>query len=816
MLYERLKKIECYINQDQESVCISGSSHILIEGVAGSRKTDTMIRLGLRRFIREDKNLLFLTQIGSVTDEIKKRIEDYIGCEVQKQGGSNHYLFRGEKATIEISNFDAWIHHQLTDCQVENLSSIGSFHQYKVKLLYEFCLNRPSLIKGFVLKNGELADEILIDECQDFEENKALLLLEMLKLYPNVRSVFAGDRMQTLFEHSIRGTHPIDIIYRLHPSRFHLTTCFRCPRAHLLFTNRILERSLKKYDCQKMRSVSRNDWDKPFLFTHGSVSRIYDAHQVAQQCIEMLGILCQENSSIQPSDVCFIMRKCNDQKVFEFLKKYLELFWGIPDSVIHFSTQQDGFRTPIQWEKALNKTCLLSIHGDKGKGHKVVFFLGLTQGSIPEECAIHKKRELVFDSLLNVALTRSTQYLFIGFHGARPSQYLCLPEIKELAYCSWDQIPDNAPKVYRSISKRLFFQPPIFEEKPMRPHEIIVPALWPSALPDLLRNFERVEDLLGFHPKMTITVFGKKCKTPPTLPHYWLSKLTQILLWKSVSPDSFFSHIGSWFSFPVLFTQNEKFVCLVKDLDLNLLLGTPLYKEKLSETQDESHKNMLDSLFKRPTFVLSSWLEPYYEMIKQIVNKKTVPLDGWIWLVYYFLEMNGEYCSSFVLPKEFKLERYIKNIQAFSSMLNKDIVMNPCHDLRSFIFDETRLKGLGFTKEHDPLIYKKGFSFGITASSDIFDIQNKTLYLLKHGCLDFSREWILMASLCSFFPIKGHEQFPTEKVCVVNFSSGKIASWDKPLISPAILDKLLPEFPSNLHEILLSLLSRRLKVFLKN
>ena len=55
-----LEKIEDYINPDQRSICSSDAQYIVMEGVAGSRKTDTMVRLGLRRHLRENKHILTL------------------------------------------------------------------------------------------------------------------------------------------------------------------------------------------------------------------------------------------------------------------------------------------------------------------------------------------------------------------------------------------------------------------------------------------------------------------------------------------------------------------------------------------------------------------------------------------------------------------------------------------------------------------------------------------------------------------------------------------------------------------------------------
>jgi hypothetical protein len=133
----RLVKIEDYIHSSQKDICQANEKYIMIQGVAGSRKTDTLIRAGLRRHILHGRSLLFLTQVGSVTDEIRARIEAYMGIRIHRQMGSNHYLVRSLGKTIEIANFDAWVHRQLEDCGWPHLIHMGSFHSHKVKALHE-------------------------------------------------------------------------------------------------------------------------------------------------------------------------------------------------------------------------------------------------------------------------------------------------------------------------------------------------------------------------------------------------------------------------------------------------------------------------------------------------------------------------------------------------------------------------------------------------------------------------------------------------------------------------------------------------------
>jgi hypothetical protein len=104
-----------YISSEQEKIVTDRSRIRKVSGCAGSRKTDTMIKCGIYFMTssKKDVHCLFLTLVGSVTDEITERINNYLNISIEKQGISNHYMGRFQNHTIEIANYDAFIHKQL-------------------------------------------------------------------------------------------------------------------------------------------------------------------------------------------------------------------------------------------------------------------------------------------------------------------------------------------------------------------------------------------------------------------------------------------------------------------------------------------------------------------------------------------------------------------------------------------------------------------------------------------------------------------------------------------------------------------------------
>lgn len=829
-----LKTIDNYIHPSQEAICRSEDRHIMIEGVAGSRKTDTMIRLGLRRYLTNKKrNLLFLTQVGSVSDEICRRIEGYLKIPVLRQNSSNHYMASMPgRGIIEVANFDAWVHRQLEQEAWPHLHQMGSYHSHKVQELIRMC----DKVQGFCMKNGSYADEILIDECQDFEISKANLVISLLNRLKHVNAIFAGDYMQTLFERSILTSHPITVFKTL-PSIgcYHLTRCYRCPRAHIDFCNLVMGDAFRRHGCRMIEPVDQDRRHRPFLFTHGNTSRQhFDVLQLVHQCCDMLNILLKHDKDIRPSDVCFLMRKCNDQMVFEFLRVRLESFWaarGYRNAVIHFATQFDGYRNSIQWNFADDKTCLLSIHGDKGKGHKVVFVLGITQKSLPDECSMHKPIELLCESLLNVALTRSTRYLFIGFHHSQPSIYLSriMNRLKDEAYMGWtDNIQDD---LYRELATVMRFPTPTFMNH-FRESALGVPTLNFLSTTDISRRYERIEDVLNYRPKMETIVFGKKIHF--SLPHDLypiLGHMAELMLLQLISPTVFQRDIQMW-SDPsnVVLTEDERLLCWVHDFSLHQWIGTDMFMHNLNMMEeaysgiiknDAGLSDCVQRLKKKQAYVLPQAFHaicsrPYSSLAK---------FSDWWNLALLFHEIKAVHrkpCLYRYIDMEISAHQtrtfhiFQENIRALATRFSKNVVFHPHHDLIAQANEPELLQQLGFMNhpDLDERFFKNGYYYGITGISDVIDVDTNTLFEIKASHVDLSIEWILQTSLYGVLPLRQQTSIGRIKNLVLaNVMTGKLYQWEKKKSATRVFRNILTErsFPEVLIERLIKKNHRRLK-----
>jgi hypothetical protein len=796
-----------------------------MEGVAGSRKTDTMVRLGLRRHLKEKKNILFLTQVGSVTDEICSRVGDYLRTHVYRQASSNHHLAMSRGKTIEVANFDAWIHKQLQDQEWKHLTTMGSYHGFKAKTLMEM-----ENFKGFCLKNGEYADEVLIDECQDFDAVKAELIVSLLNKKPNVRAVFCGDYMQTIFERSLDGNkHPIAIFDTLpNCQRFYMQKCYRCPAGHIAFCNQILKGAVEKHKCKQLVATNNDHQNKPFLFTHGSTAKRYDVGLLVGQLCSMVETLLSHDRDLKPSDFCFMMRKSNNQPVFEALRVSLDNLWahhGHNNSVVHFMTQYDGYRNSIQWNHAIGKSCLISIHGDKGKGHKVVFFIGLTQKSIPDECAMHKENELLFHSLLNVALTRSTKYLFVGFHYAQPSVYLTQmgDDLEKYAHASWR--PNNH-ELFDRMSLCSRFSNPDFI-KMYRGSPLSIPTLNMLSVVEISRRFERPEDIFGFNPKVEIVKFGSRIRlNMPDEIYPILSRMCELIIMKELDRALFIKDL-EWFPKDVLFTDDDRVLSWSHDFRLYKWVNSEMYTQQLDLLMDAHHavidsdvslRKTLENLRLKQSYVMHSGFNTprFRNCVASLLENKENSHCWWdLALLFYGLQNHHQkvfkYMDNVLPPNSFN--RLLKNIKSFITFLSGNVVFRPCHDILATISDPSELVGLGFEPSLDERYFENGYHYGIIGTSGIIDTSNKSIYDIKVSPVDFSMEWFMQTSFHANMPVK-RPQTPPEKLVVVNLMTGKMHTWKNTFHHPRKLLKRVMKcysFPEPLFDNLYRMNHHRFK-----
>ena len=495
-----------YISEEQKLIVESEAKYKLINGCAGSHKTDTLIKCAILDLKKNKRPILFLTLVGSVTFEIKSRLEKYLKIEINKWGYSNHYVGHYRDIPVCISNYDAWVHLMLS--QTRDLSDIADVFSLKIDMLLEETHGPISCI----LKTKAKVGLLIIDEAQDLRSKKMEIIVNMAKTNKNTDIFIAGDYLQTLFTEetsslSSLDAHAMNIFKRLENyAYFNLNKCMRCPKAHVDFNNLLMSKIQSKYGIPVMLSKSKNIIDKPLLFTHQKTSNNIKARENAEQVTAMIKTLMKLDCTVVPGDIAIIMGKSNGNEVFSQLQDTLpKMYKSIgknPDLVNYMSTAGDGRHITLDWSQANGKTIMLSIHGDKGKGHRVVVLLGLTEYSIPKKHHLYTPNEIISESMLNVGLTRSTEYLFVGFTSGFPSRYLHAyhESLFNHAYCSWDSSVD-VPEPYYSILSELrksclqpFWNGPYINEKVITGTKSKL-----EVREDLSKGFAQAQDFINFN-----------------------------------------------------------------------------------------------------------------------------------------------------------------------------------------------------------------------------------------------------------------------------------------------------------------------------
>lgn len=477
----KIKKGIKLISSIQEDIVFCQDRIITVYGCVGSRKTDTICKYTLNQLINERKNVLIMTKVGSVTYEIKQRMERLLGMEISKHtnGGlfqdseysnnSKHYYNMIDGITISIAGVDAFIDHQLR-CIPKNkrdfdINKIGNEFNKKVSILLNTDCDKA------MIKNGVEADVIIIDEFQDLQLDRIRVIIKMLMNNPTLKACVVGDYMQTIFSKAIMengkyNIHPFNLWKNLlrHPPEFRINICYRCPKPQLDLLNIIMRPYQKKHKLNKIKSYKNGEKDlihRPYLFVHPAGGQDEKARLVAEQICRIIKTVKKydEEKEIKDEDIAVLMPITNRNNVYYQLKKEIE-YHKHRVNIYHFETYEDGSTNAIDWEKRGNNTAVLSIHGDKGKDHKVVILLGLNK-QLPKRHHINKGEEILDYSLLNVGLSRSTKYLFIGIPQFPPSQYLYNVRDKLEYFCrySWDHMESikRYPKVYAEISRSLCF-----------------------------------------------------------------------------------------------------------------------------------------------------------------------------------------------------------------------------------------------------------------------------------------------------------------------------------------------------------------------
>lgn len=287
---------------------------------------------------------------------------------------------------------------------------------------------------------------IIIDEAQDLDPVYIEAITSIMRR-TYIDTYVIGDKLQSIWwEHNIHTfleendlpTITIDRnIGTNHVMRFHNTQFIK-------FVNDLID--FNKYNLPSIQKICENNNCKykheneiePFnLFTMNAIyADDADEKKINAEIEKIINYIEEEINKYNylPNNFMFIFPTLKRNALANRLESRLQNFWinkfnnknyqkilkkndywkdKLNDNyykyvVLHKS--EDG--QPINLKESENSTRLLSIHASKGSGCEVVFLLGLTESSL--RLFSKEKCNLVYDSLLHVAVTRQKKSLYVG------------------------------------------------------------------------------------------------------------------------------------------------------------------------------------------------------------------------------------------------------------------------------------------------------------------------------------------------------------------------------------------------------------------
>jgi hypothetical protein len=819
-----------FISEEQKKIVCDKTKIKLVNGAAGGRKTDTLIKCGIK-YMLEGKNVIFLTKISSVTDEITKRMsKDY---KIKFEKSASHFIGQYENSWCSVANFDSFIDKQL---RKYNIPFEGEAFNQKVRQLTK---NISLVTDGIVMKNDKKIDVVLIDEVQDFDKIRVVFTTELFKQIPELYGVFVGDTLQTVFIQSIiDDSYSMNYIKcNLDCAYYELSTCYRCPKAQIDFVNQVMQPYQEKYCISKIKSHNNNIIDKPVIFQHHSVHKEYERSDLCQRVIYIIDYVLNNDSTINPDDIVIVMNKTNSNAVFEKLLSYVNTYYKSRYNcenykhVIHYKTKNHEGRKTIDWSVGEEKTKFISIHGIKGKGQKVVILLGMSEKSIPMVEWLFKTEELISQSVMNVALTRSEKYLFVGVNSI-PSRYinnqLETVESNKMAYCSWNNETYNGSEVsdfYKNLlvgfEKFERFQ---FVKDKYTKEAVSTPSKSILAIKDDIVQEYHISDCISnafqlmSEEVMTKQKFGKRLFYKNNfnivergvlgiLCELLVQRYTRLIT-KSLDHDNkFLLNYHQNKSVKYYYTNNQSLLNLVFDSKINNWITNEkrwFQEFEMIKSKTKHIKTLREDLakIKQPVYILDTVfqkmnIENLLKTYFSDIENEIIPTVVYWNLSLFFTALSGHYKISSVMMYVNSYNSNIKTLHENVRYYCNNYILSKLKDYKiSFqkeinvikrITDPEVLSTINVELLKDEDSKKKEYRYGIMGVSDIvqqkYDSNDAILHEIK--CISLSdpgkvKTWIFQSVLYTYLLKKLNTKIQNnvEKIIIVNLLSGTIWQFD--------------------------------------
>jgi hypothetical protein len=357
----------------------------------------------------ENKKLNYL-KIISAEEINKKYVIKYVNEKTNKNcqiiiGTIDSLMFSiGNKNHTELDKFEGLV-NSIIDGYI-NTSQSGTIQYGGL---------RPNLNKETCL---------IIDETQDLTQNYAKSIIQIMK-NRYIDSYIVGDKLQSISYEKNAFTYLLDNeFYNINKIIYPFTNiCRRFSHPKLIdFVNNIIP--FDKYNLNKIEScqteININDSVSPIIIFGGK--SIYcnektDSNTInkeVENIMKYYEIEVNDNNCI-PEDFLIITPFTNRNPLIEALQLKINMFWREKYTTDKFNRyaifHKSEAGSSINLGESEKSTRIVSIHSSKGDGRKIVFVIGLNEGSLERFSGF--TNNLIYDSLLHVALTRMKEKIYI-------------------------------------------------------------------------------------------------------------------------------------------------------------------------------------------------------------------------------------------------------------------------------------------------------------------------------------------------------------------------------------------------------------------
>jgi len=310
----------------------------------------------------------------------------------------------GDKDSNGLNKFEKFVNSIIDGYIEKNNSNNINFASVKFKLNKEVCL--------------------ISDETQDLTIDYAKAIIQIMR-NKYIDSYVVGDKLQSIAIKDNAFTYLIenDFSYINKHKYENYNICRRFSHIKLInFVNAIIP--FEKYKLTQIDplSVKDNNNDDPIIFITAAntiLANETDEDKINSNVEQIMEYYKNEVSqnNYKPNDFLIVTPFTKKNPLVNALEIAIHMYWiekynndnNDFERYAIFHKSEDG--TSINLSESENATRIVSIHTSKGDGRPIVFLIGMTEKGLQRFST--ESNNLVYDSLIHVAITRMKKKLYI-------------------------------------------------------------------------------------------------------------------------------------------------------------------------------------------------------------------------------------------------------------------------------------------------------------------------------------------------------------------------------------------------------------------